>query len=67
MPQRTLKFLIRPDGRVEERVEGMTGEACHQLTEKLESALGSVEHQETTAEAYLRTQDQTHHIPAQLY
>ena len=34
MPQRTLRFRIRPDGRVEERVEGVAGEACLKLTER---------------------------------
>ncbi|HJN36748.1 MAG: DUF2997 domain-containing protein [Prochlorococcus sp.] len=67
MPQRTLRFRIRPDGRVEERVEGVAGEACLKLTERLESALGSVEHQEPTGESFLRSQDQTQIIPAELY
>ena len=43
MPQRTVRFTIRPDGRVEERVEGVAGPACQQLTERLEAALGTVE------------------------
>ena len=46
MPQRTVRFTIRPDGRVEERVEGVTGSACQQLTERLEAALGTVERQD---------------------
>ena len=33
MPQRTLRFKIRQDGRVEETVEGLVGEACIDLTE----------------------------------
>ena len=28
MPQRTVRFRIRPDGRVEEQVEGVTGDEC---------------------------------------
>ena len=52
MPQRTLRFKIRPDGRVEERVEGIDGGGCLDLTERLESALGSVERREATSEAY---------------
>ena len=51
MPQRTLRFRIRPDGRVEERVEGVEGDACLGLTERLESAPGSVERREATSEA----------------
>ena len=53
MPQRTLRFKIRQDGVVEETVEGIVGQACQGLTEKLESALGKVEHQEFTPDAYL--------------
>ncbi len=54
MPQRTLRFKIRQDGRVEETVEGLVGESCIQLTEKLEAALGSVEQRKPTSEAFLR-------------
>ena len=35
MPQRTVRFRIRPDGRVEEQVEGVSGDACLQLTDRL--------------------------------
>ena len=54
MPQRTLRFKIRQDGRVEETVEGLVGEACINLTEKLEDALGTVERREPTSDAFLR-------------
>ena len=53
MPQRTIRFTIKPDGRVEETVEGVAGEACQQLTERLEDALGSVQRREPTAEAFV--------------
>ena len=59
MPQRTLRFRIRPDGRVEERVEGVEGVACLGLTERLESALGSVERREATSEAFSMRAEQT--------
>ena len=59
MPQRTLRFRIRPDGRVEERVEGVEGDACLGLTERLESALGSVERSEATSEAFSMRAEQT--------
>ena len=66
MPQRTLRFTIRPDGRVEERVEGVAGEACQQLTESLEAALGTVERQEPTGELFsARVQSQA--LPAHLH
>ena len=41
MPQTTIRFTIRPDGRVEERVEGFAGSGCQQLTEHVEAALGT--------------------------
>ncbi len=65
MPQRTLRFKIRQDGVVEETVEGIAGQACHQLTEKLESALGSVEQRELTSEAYLSSEDQSQLVQEQ--
>ena len=52
MPQRTLRFRIRQDGLVEESVEGVAGESCLKLTEKLEQSLGVVQSQELTADAY---------------
>ncbi len=59
MPQRTVRFRIRPDGRVEERVEGVTGDACLQLTDRLELALGTVERRQPTSEAFTSTQPVT--------
>ncbi len=66
MPQRTVRFTIRPDGRVEERVEGVIGPACQQLTERLEAALGSVERHESTAEAFQQTKTQSQSLPVHL-
>ena len=66
MPQRTVRFIIRPDGRVVERVEGVAGDACQQLTENVEAALGTVEHQESTSEAFLQPEIQSLSLPAQL-
>jgi len=66
MPQRTIRFTIRPDGRVEERVEGVQGETCQQLTEQLEAALGTVERRESTAEAFLQPEIQNQTLPAHL-
>ena len=59
MPQRTVRFRIRPDGRVEERVEGVTGDSCLQLTDRLEAALGTVERREPTSEAFTSAQPVT--------
>jgi hypothetical protein len=71
MAQRTIRFRIRPDGRVEEQVEGVQGLACEQLTERIEARLGAVQQRRSTAEAFqgqalesLRSQQLTHHPPA---
>ncbi len=66
MPQRTLRFKIRQDGRVEETVEGLVGEACINLTEKLEDALGTVERRESTSDMFLREKVQKQTIPAEI-
>jgi hypothetical protein len=52
MAQRTIRFRIRPDGRVEETVEGIAGVACEALTERIEARLGSVQQRRSTSEAY---------------
>ena len=67
MPQRTLRFKIRQDGRVEETVEGLVGEACIDLTEKLEDALGTVERRERTSDTFLSENVQKQTIPAEIH
>ena len=67
MSLRTLRFKIRQDGRVEETVEGIVGEGCIDLTEKLESALGSVENRKPTSEAFLQKRVQKQTIPAEIH
>ena len=52
MAQRTIRFRIRPDGRVEETVEGLAGTGCEQLTERIEARLGTVQNRRTTSEAF---------------
>ena len=66
MPLRTLRFRIRQDGLVEETVEGVSGQSCHQLTKRLEDSLGVVERVEPTAEAYLLPQNQPLSNPAEI-
>ena len=66
MPQKTIRFTIRPDGRVEEQVEGVAGDACQQLTQDVEAALGTVERQESTSEAFLQPEVQSQSLPAHL-
>ena len=56
MPQRTLRFKIHQDGRVEETVEGFNGNACNSATKNVEDALGVVTVQNKTAEAFISNQ-----------
>jgi hypothetical protein len=55
MAQHTIRFRIRPDGRVEEVVEGVVGEACLALSERIEAQLGSVQTRQATAAAFQTT------------
>ena len=56
MPQRTLRFKIHQDGRVEETVEGFNGNACNSATKNIEDALGEVKVKNKTAEAFIFNQ-----------
>jgi len=58
MSQHTIRFRIRPDGRVEEVVEGVLGAGCEQLTERIEARLGTVQQRHSTSEAF-QAQPQT--------
>ena len=53
MPQRTLRFKIHQDGRVEETVEGFNGDACNSATKNVEDALGQVKVKNKTSEAFI--------------
>ena len=59
MPQRTLRFKIHQDGRVEETVEGFNGNACNSATKNLEDALGKVTVKNKTSEAFISKQIET--------
>ncbi|MFN9621057.1 MAG: DUF2997 domain-containing protein [Synechococcaceae cyanobacterium] len=52
MALHTIRFRIRPDGRVEELVEGLQGAACEPLTERIEARLGTVHQRRSTSEAF---------------
>ena len=54
MAKERLIFTIRPDGTVEERVEGVLGPACEELTMPVEERLGEVVERTYTAEYVLR-------------
>ena len=58
MPQRTLRFKIHQDGRVEETVEGFTGNSCNEVTKKLEDSLGNVTVKRKTSDAFISNQNE---------
>ena len=53
MAQETIKFTIRQDGMVSEEVLGVYGDACENLTKRVEDALGHVHFKQETAERYV--------------
>ena len=56
MPQRTLRFTIHQDGRVEETVEGFIGKACNDATKNLENSLGEVKVKNQSLDAFITNQ-----------
>jgi Protein of unknown function (DUF2997) len=52
----TLEFIIYPDGRVEERVTGIIGSSCAEITAAIEEKLGIVAHRELTSENFAQQQ-----------
>ena len=59
MPQKTLRFKIHQDGRVEETVEGFIGNSCNEATENLENALGKVTVKNKSSDAFISNQNKT--------
>ena len=57
MPQRTLRFKIHQNGKVEETVEGFNGNACNNATKNIEDALGEVKVKHKTTEAFITNQN----------
>ena len=55
----TLEFIIYPDGRVQEKVTGIVGASCAEVTAAIEAQLGQVLHQESTSEYFAQPVQQT--------
>ncbi|HEY9653286.1 MAG TPA: DUF2997 domain-containing protein [Coleofasciculaceae cyanobacterium] len=55
----TLEFVIYPDGRVQEKVTGIIGASCAEVTAAIEAQLGRVVHQEQTSEYFAQTLQQS--------
>ena len=58
MPQKTLRFKIHQDGRVEETVEGFTGNSSNEATKNLEEALGEVTVKNQSSDAFISNQNE---------
>ena len=58
MPQKTLRFKIHQDGRVEETVEGFIGNSCNEATKNLENSLGKVTVKKKKSDAFISNQSE---------
>ncbi|HAC63481.1 MAG TPA: hypothetical protein DCF68_08050 [Cyanothece sp. UBA12306] len=52
MNMETLEFIIHPDGRIQEKVTGIVGSSCQEVTAAIEAQLGRVVSQEKTSQYY---------------
>ncbi|HEY9872086.1 MAG TPA: DUF2997 domain-containing protein [Candidatus Obscuribacterales bacterium] len=59
MSMETLEFVIYPDGRVQEKVTGIVGISCTEVTAAIEAQLGQVVDQEQTSEYFAQVIHQT--------
>lgn len=60
----TLEFIIYPDGRVQEKVTGIVGASCAEVTAAIEAQLGEVVSQKPTSEYFAQpvTSNTTTHV-----
>ena len=58
--QETIKFTIRQDGTVTEKVMGVVGPNCDKLTERIENKLGVLQYREPTADMYRSVVEHDH-------
>jgi Holliday junction resolvasome RuvABC endonuclease subunit len=52
MSMESLEFVIYPDGRIKERVTGIIGRSCEEVTAAIEAELGQIVSQEKTADYF---------------
>lgn len=55
----TLEFIIYSDGRVQEKVTGIVGASCAEVTAAIEARLGRVLSQEATSEHFTQPLQQS--------
>lgn len=61
----TLEFVIYPDGRVQEKVTGIVGASCEEVTAAIEAQLGRVVTKEQTSEYFAQTVQQSDTVKTQ--
>jgi hypothetical protein len=61
----TLEFIIYPDGRVQEKVTGIVGKSCEEVTAAIEAQLGRVITQEQTSEYFAQPVQQSETVKTQ--
>jgi len=59
MNMETLEFIIHANGRVEEKVTGIMGNSCAEVTAAIEAELGIVLLTETTSEYFAQVSQTT--------
>ena len=59
MNMETLEFIIYPDGRVKEKVTGIVGASCQEVTAAIEKELGIVMSTSKTADYFAQPVTQT--------
>ncbi|NJN76824.1 MAG: DUF2997 domain-containing protein [Synechococcaceae cyanobacterium RL_1_2] len=55
MTMETLEFIIYPDGRVKEKVTGIEGSSCEEITAAIEEQLGNVVSHTKTSDYFARS------------
>jgi len=55
MSHEIIRYRIRQDGMVEQKVEGATGDSCERLTKEIENALGDLTRRIHTSDYYLKS------------
>ena len=61
----TLEFIIYPDGRVQEKVTGIIGASCSEVTAAIEAQLGRVLSNEPTSEFFATNPQQNSVVDTQ--
>lgn len=65
MSMETLEFVIYPDGRVQEKVTGIIGISCAEVTAAIEAQLGRVISVEPSSEYFAQTLESSATVTAQ--